>query len=242
LGFLSAALLAFTPGVVLFLASLYRHGWQPTKERWKKGVGLTFSAAVVVYLLLYGAIFARVIIKTVYQDHTNLVFENARLRQENKSLRQALEQLTVAKPSDLRILYKGKELDGQTIALHEVADPSNPVQTEMAIDPRFPSTFITFGIRVVNTGEAPAELQWAYLKFSARVAKDPRISSPWQPTNGEGTEFSYFLNRTPISPGQPPMRIPEFYGTSLADRSIKGRLRIFYGKSVQANFTIRPSG
>ena len=141
--------------------------------------------------------------------------------------------------SQLELYYLNGKLDGQTVTLANGGVSASATQPRMFIDyPNFPSTFVLSGISIVNEGAVSVEVQWVYLTFPTKITFPMGATGPWR-SNFEGTEFSYFLNRTPVSPGQPPIEVPYFYGTPAPPEETKVTVRIFYGNTSQATFTIR---
>ncbi|HMF75372.1 MAG TPA: hypothetical protein VK604_06880 [Bryobacteraceae bacterium] len=62
------------------------HGWKAVMQHWQKEIVTALRVAIVVSLLVYGPVFVWQAIKTVFNDHAQLIAANAKLRLVNSAL------------------------------------------------------------------------------------------------------------------------------------------------------------
>lgn len=115
---------------------------------------------------------------------------------------------------DIELYYQNRKLDGQTIVLKARCDLGTPIQSEACVDGNYPSNFLLCGMSVGNVGNATGEIQTAYLDISRRTNIAGQ-NTGWSRTDNGGKEFEENLNRTLVSPSQPPVMLQGFYGTPL---------------------------
>ena len=149
--------------------------------------------------------------------------------------------------SRLAIGYLDFELNGKEMALLKkpIEPATSRVQRHAFVDPNLSSVFDLYGVWVKNVGDAEvhAESASVYLNFADEIAEAPGVQSCWQPFPSTeaayGTELRCLLGTVAISPGQR-RDIPWFNGTPVPSRAMKAKIRVYYGKTAAAEFTIRP--
>ena len=226
LGFVTP-LLVFGLIITVTLFLLFRKQGGAAVRGYVRAAVATAVVSVAAFGIVYGSIFVKSVVKTIYTDHQNLVSVNEALRTENARFKQPpLPPPTPSGPK-LTILFRKRELDRGVIDV----DGSNPFETP-------PIQVRNDGDKATLTPTISARLYFSEVVGNA----NPTL---WQDTSSEESGYAaafYWGAVAAISPGET-WNIPPFISNgSVLAHQIRAKIKVFYGgnQPAEATFVVRP--
>lgn len=142
----------------------------------------------------------------------------------------------------LQITYRGAPLDGQTVTLVKVEDPTRPV-SQMIVEKNLPNTFSMVGIGVRNDTNTHALVDVVRISFDAPIRKAQENDASWRPVAAEDavsgwTTYQSFLTGG-VDAGHA-LSLWDFRGTPVPSQSVRVKVIASYGRrNATAEFTLK---